>query len=728
MLSSFCPELLALLLVSWLDPEEQGLLCRIKGSDAVLSLLKVTEETTMLLLWPCAGAAALSSGYGHASAVQSRAQEGPGPTHYQGRPLAAPAPGPSSPGHPLASPFAPAPRPGAERRRGARALMSRWVSAVPPPRDYCTWCLALREPSAPGQEGRDAGTRPLAAGPEVEGLQGPAPQAQDAPGEGLPPTKASGGPPGADAGQGSQPPSSGTGQCPPPSRDRTLDSTGSQSRGKGRSLQAREAKPGKRPSSPAPGQQKKLKVGDLAAAPSPCGAPSGLTPRHPVPCGLGRGPCHLANLLSTLAQDSPDTGRRKEPPEVPCQVRKKTRTLYRSDQLEELERAFQEDHYPDSDKRQDIAQTVGVAPQRIMVIGGGAAGRNLGAPGGSPQQVWFQNRRAKWRRAEKANGKGGKESPVAPAPAEGHGSSAAAEPPPAVSLGSGPGASSQGPPPDAPPEPPVRLAPDRPPDPTRQSEGAHGVTMTPPLFSPPPVRRTSLPFSLGPVHTPQLMPLLLDGGDGSLREGPCASWGTSITSPPTCPYLEELEPQDHQPDHQKGSFPFPPVPQPPLAQPPKPLFSYLHPFPTPSSLTPPLLEDTLFPGPYGPHGGSSQGYFSGPPSGQVLLQPPAGSMGPVPWSDPCLPELPFPGPFCSQALGHPAGAEGYFPDDLFPAPYAQAKSWQPSAGPTMPNAGARPLGMGPPLSKAPEGLLATPQNQPATLDKARGEDRSNLVP
>ncbi|KAM9216351.1 homeobox protein NOBOX [Dugong dugon] len=555
--------------------------------------------------------------------------------------------------------------------------------------------------------GRDAGTRPLAAGSEVEGLQGPAPQAQDAPGKGLPPTKASGGPLGADAGQGSQPPSSGTGQCPPPSRDRTLDSTGSQSRGKGRSLQAREAKPGKRPLSPAPGQQKKLKVGDLAAAPSPCGAPSGLTPRHPVPCGLGRGPCHLANLLSTLAQDSPDTGRRKEPPEVPCQVRKKTRTLYRSDQLEELERAFQEDHYPDSDKRQDIAQTVGVAPQRIM--------------------VWFQNRRAKWRRAEKANGKGGKESPVAPAPAEGHGSSAAAEPPPVVSLGSGPGASSQGPPPDAPPEPPVRLAPDRPPDPARQSEGAHGVTMTPPLFSPPPVRRTSLPFSLGPVHTPQLMPLLLDGGDGSLREGPCASWGTSVTSPPTCPYLGELEPQDHQPGHQKGSFPFPPAPQPPLAQPPKPLFSYLHPFPTPSSLTPPPLEDTLFPGPYGPHGGSSQGYFPGPPSGQVLLQPPAGSMGPVPWSDPCLPELPFPGPFCSQALGQPAGAEGYFPDDLFPAPYAQAKSWQPSPGPTMPNTGARPLGMGPPLSKAPEGLLATPQDQPATLDKARAGQLVDIV-
>lgn len=39
------------------------------------------------------------------------------------------------------------------------------------------------------------------------------------------------------------------------------------------------------------------------------------------------------------------------------------------DQLEELEKIFQEDHYPDSDKRREIAQTVGVTPQRIMVKG-----------------------------------------------------------------------------------------------------------------------------------------------------------------------------------------------------------------------------------------------------------------------------------------------------------------------------------------------------------------------
>ena len=44
------------------------------------------------------------------------------------------------------------------------------------------------------------------------------------------------------------------------------------------------------------------------------------------------------------------------------------------DQLEELERLFQDDHYPDSDKRREIAQMVGVTPQRIMVKGADSPG------------------------------------------------------------------------------------------------------------------------------------------------------------------------------------------------------------------------------------------------------------------------------------------------------------------------------------------------------------------
>ncbi|NXM06318.1 NOBOX protein, partial [Tyrannus savana] len=61
------------------------------------------------------------------------------------------------------------------------------------------------------------------------------------------------------------------------------------------------------------------------------------------------------------------------------------------EQLEELEKVFQEDHYPDNEKRREIAAVVGVTPQRIL--------------------VWFQNRRAKWRKSEKLSAKGSRKHP-----------------------------------------------------------------------------------------------------------------------------------------------------------------------------------------------------------------------------------------------------------------------------------------------------------------------------
>ncbi|XP_068584686.1 uncharacterized protein nobox [Cebidichthys violaceus] len=67
---------------------------------------------------------------------------------------------------------------------------------------------------------------------------------------------------------------------------------------------------------------------------------------------------------------------------LPPAPKKKTRTLYSTDQLNHLEALFQEDHYPDAEKRKVIAASVGVTPQRIM--------------------VWFQNRRAKWRKVERS--------------------------------------------------------------------------------------------------------------------------------------------------------------------------------------------------------------------------------------------------------------------------------------------------------------------------------------
>ncbi|MBN3278359.1 GSCA protein, partial [Polyodon spathula] len=74
-----------------------------------------------------------------------------------------------------------------------------------------------------------------------------------------------------------------------------------------------------------------------------------------------------------------------------CRRKRRHRTIFTDEQLEALENLFQETKYPDVGTREQLARRVHLREEKV--------------------EVWFKNRRAKWRRQKRSSSEEPENSP-----------------------------------------------------------------------------------------------------------------------------------------------------------------------------------------------------------------------------------------------------------------------------------------------------------------------------